>query len=53
MAKTPFNMMDGSRRRAMMREKYDTPVSLTRDELKKIIKAEVPELMSEVRDIFV
>ena len=52
-AKTPFNMMDGSRRKAMMREKYDTPVSLTKDELKKIIQSEDPQLMSEVRDIFV
>lgn len=52
-AKTPFNMMDGNRRKAMMREKYDTPVSLTREELKKIIGADVPQLMSEVRDIFV
>ncbi len=52
-AKTPFNMMDGSRRKAMMREKYDTPVSLTKEELKKIIGADVPQLMSEVRDIFV
>ena len=52
-AKTPFNMMDGSRRKAMMREKYDTPVSLTKEELKKIILAEVPQSMSEVRDVFV
>ena len=51
--KTPFNMMDGSRRKAMMREKYDTPVSLTREELKTIVQAEVPLALSEVRDTFV
>lgn len=51
--KTPFNMMDGNRRKAMMREKYDTPVSLTREELKTIINSEVPQIMSEVRDTFV
>ena len=51
--KTPFNMMDGSRRKAMMREKYDTPVSLTREELKTIAQAEVPLALSEVRDTFV
>ena len=51
--KTPFNMLDGSRRKAMMREKYDTPVSLTREELKTIVQAEVPIALSEVRDTFV
>ena len=51
--KTPFNMLDGSRRKAMMREKYDTPVSLTREELKKIVQSEVPLALSEVRDTFV
>lgn len=51
--KTPFNMLDGSRRKAMMREKYDTPVSLTREELKTIVQAEVPLALSEVRDTFV
>ena len=51
--KTPFNMMDGSRRKAMMREKYDTPVSLTREELKTIAQAEVPLALSVVRDTFV
>ena len=51
--KTPFNMMDGSRRKAMMREKYDTPVSLTREELKTIVQTEVPPALSEVRDTFV
>ena len=51
--KTPFNMMDGSRRKAMMREKHDTPVSLTREELKTIVQAEVPLALSEVRDTFV
>ena len=51
--KTPFNMMDGSRRKAMMREKYDTPVSLTKQELKTIVNSEVPETLSEVRDTFV
>ena len=51
--KTPFNMMDGNRRKALMREKYDTPVSLTREELKTIVKSEVPPLLSEVRDTFV
>lgn len=51
--KTPFNMMDGSRRKAMMREKYDTPVSLTREELKTIVMSEVPQMLSEVRDTFV
>lgn len=51
--KTPFNMLDGSRRKAMMREKYDTPVSLTREELKKIVQSEVPPSLSEVRDTFV
>jgi len=51
--KTPFNMLDGSRRKAMMREKYDTPVSLTREELKTIAQAEVPLALSEVRDTFV
>lgn len=38
---------------AMMREKYDTPVSLTKEELKTIVKSEVPQLLSEVRDTFV
>ena len=51
--KTPFNMMDGSRRKAMMREKYDTPVSLSKQELKTIVNSEVPETLSEVRDTFV
>ena len=51
--KTPFNMMDGCRRKAMMREKYDTPVSLTREELKTIAQAEVPLALSEVRDTFI
>ena len=51
--KTPFSMIDGSRRKAMMREKYDTPVSLTREELKTIISSEVPQILSEVRDTFV
>ena len=51
--KIPFNMMDGSRRKAMMREKYDTPVSLTKQELKTIVNSEVPETLSEVRDTFV
>jgi integrase len=51
--KTPFNMIDGSRRKAMMREKYDTPVSLTGEELKTIVKSEIPQALSEVRDTFV
>ena len=51
--KTPFNMLDGSRRKAMMREKYDTPVSLTSGELKTIVQAEVPLALSEVCDTFI
>ena len=51
--KTPFSMIDGSRRKAMMREKYDTPVSLSKEELKTIVKSEVPQMLSEVRDTFV
>ncbi len=50
---TPFNMMDGNRRKAMMREKYDTPVSLTKEELKTMVQAELPLALSEIRDTFV
>ncbi|MDE7025629.1 MAG: hypothetical protein K2O88_07100, partial [Paramuribaculum sp.] len=51
---SPFYKLGKKRRAQMMKEEYDDdPVNLNLDELITIIKAEVPESLSETRDAFV
>ena len=50
--KSPFRAIGRRLKGAMFREKYDEPVSLSIDELKKILGTEVPEHLQETKDTF-
>ena len=49
---SPFLKIGKNRKRVMMQERYDPPIALTRDEVRKLINAVLPESMQEVRDCF-
>ena len=51
-SKTPFDSIDKNTKKSMLREIYDTPISLTLSELDKIRKADIPEELCETRLAF-
>lgn len=51
--KSPFRKLGKERRKAVMRTKYDDPFFLRKEELKKIISAEIPQSLRDTRDAFV
>lgn len=50
--KSPFRRLSKTRRQEAMREQYDEPFSLTRDEFMVIMNTDVPEDLKEVKEIF-
>lgn len=51
--KSPFRKLGKERKKAVMRTKYDDPFFLRKDELQKIISAEIPQSLQDTRDAFV
>ena len=51
--KSPFRKLGSERRKIVMKTTYDDPVFLRKEELQKVMSAEVPESLKETRDAFV
>ena len=51
--KSPFRKLGKERRKVVMKTHYDDPIFLRKDELLKVMKAEVPEGMQDTKDAFI
>lgn len=50
--KSPFRRLSKTRRHEIMREQYDEPIALSREELQKIMNTEVPTELNETKQVF-
>lgn len=50
--KNPFRLLGKERKHVILRETYDTPISLTLHEVEAIQNAEIPASLEETRDAF-
>ena len=51
--KSPFRKLGAERRKIVMKTTYDDPVFLRKEELQKVMAAEVPDSLKETKDAFV
>lgn len=51
--KSPFRKLGKERRKVVMKTHYDDPIFLRKDELLKVMKAEVPAGMQDTKDAFI
>ena len=51
-AKSPFRKLGKERKRLALKEKYDDPVYLTKDEFVKVMNVDVPDKLQETKDVF-
>lgn len=51
--KPPFRRLTSDRRKTIFRVMYDEPIFLRQEEFKKVLDAEVPEELSQVKDTFI
>ena len=51
-AKSPFRKLGKERKRLALKEKYDDPVYLTKDEFVKVLNVDVPDKLQETKDVF-
>ena len=52
-SKSPFRILGAERRKIVMKTTYDDPVFLRKEELQKVMAAEVPDSLKETKDAFV
>lgn len=50
--KSPFRKLGKEKKKAVMKTLYDEPYFLRKDELLKLVSAEVPDSMQEIKDAF-
>lgn len=53
MDKSPFHKLGKTRKKTIMKEEYDTPVSLTAEEFNQVRNTDVPQSLQAVKDLFV